>query len=218
MSASGALLRSVSRVDVFNLGSVNFGLIFQEKLQAIKAPRVESPTLFVLAFADFYTVADMGQIFENNRGARLDRCNNALRKHMIAICAETVKLSARLSDVSFGRFRAFRLQGCSENIVSLSNGFPSLKSKEFIVAGYGWAINAKVNSNNFRIVHVASLDDLPRDKADDYVCYSNQSNLSPYAPDKLIEFAKVKIHEPAPTPKNRQERRAQAAQRTKKKH
>jgi hypothetical protein len=72
--------------------------------------------------------------------------------------------------------------------------------------------------DDISIVHVASLDDLPRDRADDYVCYSNQSNLSPYAPDKLIEFAKVKIHEPAPTPKNRQERKAQAAQRTKKKH
>jgi len=65
-------------------------------------------------------------------------------------------------------------------------------------------------SDGVEVVYVDSLNDLSG-RSDDFVCYSNQANLSPHAPNKLIEIAKVKVYEPAPAPRNRHERRLQKA-------
>ena len=109
MSAGGALLRGMPRVNHSHHTTPFFGLIRDKRAHLCKRPTMHTARGFRLTF-DRRALANIRQVLKNNRCARLTGLDNLLAQDMIAVFTKPCLLASEVSQVALGRRRTFPLQ------------------------------------------------------------------------------------------------------------
>lgn len=107
ISALGALLRGVSRIEKMDRDAFKRGFVGKKALQLRKAPIAHRPSLVP---ASLGTISNIGQILHHQGIPWLAGGNDPLCDHMVGILLESFQSARHLLQVSFCRFCTFALK------------------------------------------------------------------------------------------------------------
>lgn len=145
MSTAGACLTGVSRINERHLRAFGLGLVGDKASQLGKTPAVQ-PTLLT-AFSASDTLANVLEVLQDNGAARRHSINNPLTQNMITVPAEPGLLATEDLQAAFATFGPFGLQVTFPAKQAVLDFFPVALSEKLLVAGDGWAVDAKINAN-----------------------------------------------------------------------
>lgn len=148
VTAAAALLAGVTGVAICDFVSGQSRFVLDEELQAVEAPRMQSSSL---GFPCLDSGSDVGQVFQCQRRASLNRPDDVPRQHLVAVAAETSEPTRQLLQVSLGRLGAFRLQGTTKFESPVLDDFPLTGTEKLACAGNGGAVDAQVYADNLPV-------------------------------------------------------------------
>lgn len=101
-------LAGVPRIYQDDSHAFGFGLVDNERLQLGKTPSVQTP---VEAMRSLASLADISQVLQHNRSARLDSFDDLLGEDVVAITTKAGLLATEDSQTPLGAFGPFGLTG-----------------------------------------------------------------------------------------------------------
>jgi hypothetical protein len=139
-------LTGVPWVNFDHLNSACFSFIAQEAVELGKRPGVQ--TALTLTFFVSNTFPNIGQVLKNNRAARSGVLNNSFTEDVVMVSSLAKQFPTQLFEMSLSRSGAFCLKLATETENAAFLLFPSAFSQEMAIAGDGWVIEPKVNTNH----------------------------------------------------------------------
>ncbi len=136
----------MSRVNRNHRTPAFFGLIRNKGSELGKRPTMD--TAGSDGLSDLASFSDVGQTFDHNRAAWLNRTNNLFTQDMIAVASETGLARTNSFQVPLGASRALPLQGAFQVKLLAFNCFPRLFAQEVIVGCNSGSHDTQVNTRN----------------------------------------------------------------------
>ena len=147
MPAAATPLRSMSRIDRDHRTTPFFGLVLDFGFEACKRPRMHA-AFCLAAPPGLRSFADVFEVFQHDRCARLGRRHDLLTEDVVGIFSEAGAPTLQLPQMSFGAFCAPFLQRTNELEVTPLNRFPAPLAQEMVIRRDRRAIDAQVNANH----------------------------------------------------------------------
>lgn len=122
MATTATSFRGVARVNKNRRDPLLLRFVDNEASQLSKTPPVKTAVL--LAFALFRSLANIGQVFQNNRAALGRGLNDALTHHVVMISPSPKLFTCQLTQVALCRLGAFSLESTSQSKRSVFQFFP----------------------------------------------------------------------------------------------
>ena len=146
-------LGSMPRVNLDHADPSFLGFVGEEVGELGKRPTVQPPfgvNMFVLlASSHLRIVANVLEIFQDERGTGESVLDDPLGEDMIAIPVEASLLPRQTLEMSRSQFRSVGLQLSLEAEVTTVNLFPVATAQELPGTGDCWTVQPQVNPNDF---------------------------------------------------------------------
>lgn len=152
MTAAGASLTGVTRVDEGHAYADGFRLVGDKTAQLCEAPAMQTAVESVRCL---HPLADVGQVFQNDGPTRWDAVNDAAGEDVVAISSEACLFAPEDSQAALCRLGSF---GLALAFLTKQTGFdvlPLAFAEEPPLTGDGWTVDPQINTNR----HIVCLDD-----------------------------------------------------------
>lgn len=148
MPTSRTPLRGMPGINPSYRQSAFFGLIREESEELRKRPTMHAAFGWGMTFCP-HALANIREVFENERAPRSRRLGKLFRQEVITIPAKPRLFPAQVSQVPFGALGATGLQTTLEPEVAPLSRFPSFLTKKRIGRCDRRMCQTKVNANDF---------------------------------------------------------------------
>ena len=156
-----ALLRGMPGVNPSHRQSAFLCLVRDERKELGERPAVHTAFGCGLAFGP-HALADVGEIFENQRASRGGSLDELLRQDVITVTPKSGLLAPQMPQVSLGTLAATGLQAPLQPEVTSFSRFPRLLPQKLISRGHCRLCQTQINAN-----HVLCRGDHGRIDGDD---------------------------------------------------
>ena len=195
MSATTALLRSVSRIDIVCSNAFRHSFVHKKLFQLTEVPFVN---LFPLFFSHSNSLPNTLEFFKDHRASCFQRINNLLCNAVVSIPTKPCLFHRNATKVSFARM-PFGLQLAPQPFVSFGYGFDLLSTEELIVRGNSKIHNPSINPDKLLVGRSVGNLLLKDNMQKDFTVSNKKISRSPLPIDVLLEVVRDQQFELQPS-------------------